>query len=378
MLNIGIVAGEASGDLVAADLMRAMRSENPALNFVGIAGSRMIEQGCHPIFTIEKLSVMGVVEVLQRLPELWSIQHATKQYFKQNVPDVFIGIDAPDFNLPIERFLRQLGVPTVHYNSPTVWAWRKRRIHTIAQSVSLMLTLFPFEAKIYQQHAIPVKFIGHPLADNLALPPHVETIRDTLGISSQAKVVALLPGSRLGELKQLAALFVETAKRCYAIDPDLQFVMPFVNEACLKAFREQYATQSVDFPLQLSVGNAQSVIAASDAVLVASGTATLEVALLRKPMVVAYRLNWLNYQIAKLLIDIPYFSLPNLLLNQRCVPEFFQQQATPETLTEALMEQLALSKDAFLFEALDSIKVMLKQGASEQAARAILDLVCCT
>ncbi len=375
MLKVGIVAGEASGDLMAAELMKAIKRLCPSVSFAGIAGPKMIVEGCHAVFNIEQLSVMGIVEILQRLPQILSMRRAVKTYFQQNVPDVFIGVDAPDFNLNIEAFLKARGVPTVHYNSPTIWAWRKRRVHTIAKAVSLMLTLFPFETAIYQQHNIPVEFIGHPLADSIPKIINVEQARHELGIEQAAKVVALLPGSRSGEIKQLGKLFLATASLCLRDDPTLKFIVPFVNEMRLLQFQALCATLPSDFPIRLFADNSQKVIAAADVVLVASGTATLETALMQKPMVVAYRLNWLNHQVAKLLINIPYFSLPNLLLNKAVVPEFFQQQATPECLSKALMAQLSLPKHGPLFTDFNKIRGMLTQSASEKAARAVLDLV---
>lgn len=375
MLRIGIVAGEASGDLVAAELMHAIKLVHPSVVFEGIAGRNMIAQGCKPIFNVEQLSVMGVVEVLHRLPELLSIRKGIRNYFQHNLPDVFIGIDAPDFNLNIEAFLRARGVPTVHYNSPTVWAWRKNRIYTIANAVSLMLTLFPFEAAIYERHKIPVRFIGHPLADSISKITDIKQIRNALEIDENAKIIALLPGSRLGEIKQLGPLFLQTALSCFRENPTLKFVVPLVNEACFSQFKHQCAVLPENFPLQIFTTKSHEVIAAADTVLVASGTATLEAALMQKPMVVAYRLNWLNYLIAKLLIRVPYFSLPNLVLNKAVVPEFFQQQATPDNLSRAVMQQLMLTKDAALFDDFRKIKEILAQSASEKAADAILSLV---
>ena len=375
MLKIGIIAGEASGDLIAAQLMKAIKAECPSVTFEGIAGPHMIAEGCRPIFRIEQLSVMGVVEVLQKLPELLSLRKAIKAYFRQNLPAVFIGVDSPDFNLHVEAFLKRYGVPTVHYNSPTIWAWRKNRVYTIAKAVSLMLTLFPFEAAIYEQHKIPVRFIGHPLADSIPEKIDVKKLRRELGIDVEGKIIALLPGSRAGEIKQLGKLFLETAALCLRQDPTLKFVVPLVNEARLSQFQTLCKALPKDFPIQLFMANSQSIIAASDAVLVASGTATLETALMQKPMVVAYRLNWLNYCIAQLLIKIPYFSLPNLVLNKPVVPEFFQQQATPENLSQALMSQLNLPTNASLFADFNQMRDMLAKGASQQAASAILNLI---
>lgn len=375
MLKIAILAGEPSGDLVAAELMRALKAQYGEVSFEGIAGPKMIAEGCKPIFRVEQLSVMGVVEVLQKLPQLLWIRRSIKKHFARNLPDILIGIDAPDFNLNVEAFFKKRHVPTVHYNSPTVWAWRESRIKTIANAVSLMLTLFPFEAEIYERHHIPVKFIGHPLAD--AIPEIVDTkpIRSELGFDENAKVVALLPGSRASEIKHLGPLFLETAKWCLERDKTLQFIVPMIDEARCSQFRKYSEGLPVNFPLKVWVGNTQQVLAASDAVLVASGTATLETALLKKPMVVAYRFNWINYQIAKRLINVPYFALPNLLLNKLAVPEFFQEKATVSHLGEALLAQLADLNNPILQEDFNQVRTMLRHSASEKAARAVLGVI---
>jgi lipid-A-disaccharide synthase len=377
MLKIGILAGEPSGDLIGSELIRAIKTKYPDSVFAGIAGPKMVAEGCQAIFTIDALSVMGVVEVLQKLPHLISVRRKIKRYLRQYLPDIVIGIDCPDFNLPVEAYLKKHHIPTVHYNSPTIWAWRKNRIKNIKHAVSCMLTLFPFETPLYEQAHIPVKFIGHPLADSIPETIQVTEIRKQLGIDPQAKVIALLPGSRTSEIKHLGPLFLATAAWCLERNPQLKFIVPMVNEARHAEFQAQCANLPKDFPLQLFIANTQTVIAAADVVLVASGTATLETALLKKPMVVAYRFHRINYWIAKLLIDVPYFALPNILLNQPCVPEFFQEEATKERLGTALLAELYLPKNAQLFEKLHQIRQILRHSASEKAADAIIELALC-
>lgn len=391
MLKIGIVAAESSGDLVGAGLMRAIKMRCPSVIFEGIAGPCMIAEGCVPLFKVDQLSVMGVFEVLAKLPEILSIRRAIKRHFASNVPDIFIGVDAPDFNLPIEGFLRKKGVKTVHYNSPTLWAWRKNRIKVIQKTTSLMLTLFPFETAIYEAHNVPVKFIGHPLADSISANVDVQKSREVLGIetaipaepsepyamkvSKGGKIIAILPGSRAAEVKQLGRLFLKAAQWCLVKDPTLKFVVPMVSEARLVQFRAICADLPPNFPIQFFVAHSRVVIAAADAVLLASGTATLETALLQKPMVVAYRFNAFNYQIARLFIKVPYFALPNLLLNKLVVPEFFQDQATPERLGAALLEQLDRGKEVVLLNDFKYLRQLLAQSADEKAARAVLGLL---
>lgn len=373
--TIGILAAEPSGDLVGAGLMRAIKARHPSVIFEGIGGPLMRAEGCVSIFKTEQLSVMGVFEVLAKLPTLLSIRRQIKKYFSNHLPDIFIGIDAPDFNLNIEGFLKKQGVKTVHYNSPTVWAWRKNRILKIKKTTDMMLTLFPFEEAIYEQHEIPVKFIGHPLADASPEIIDIQTSRKKLNIQSQGPIIALLPGSRASEIKYLAPLFLETAKWCLAQNPQLKFIVPMVNEERLSQLKQSCSQLLEQLPIQFFVGSSVDVITAADVVLVASGTATLETALLQKPMVVAYRMNVLNYYIARFLIKVPYFSLPNLLLNKKMVPEFFQDEATKERLGSALMEQLQRTKDLVLLEDFKYLRRSLAKSANIEAAKAVLSLI---
>lgn len=382
-MRIGIVAGEASGDLLAAELIRAMQARVPGIQFEGIAGPRMAQAGCKALAPAERLAVMGLFEVLGRYCELRALRAETARHFISHPPDVFIGVDAPDFNLGLEHALRQVGIPTVHYVSPSVWAWRQYRIKKIARSVDLMLTLFPFEAEFYarrQDYPVQVRFVGHPLADNIA-PQEQEDerrrLRAEMGFAADAKVIALLPGSRVGELKRLARPFVETALWCSKRRLGVQFVAPMANSVTRKLFEQAWQAIAPQLPLVLLDGRAQDAMRTADAVLVASGTATLEALLVKRPMVVAYRMTALTaFLLKRFLLKTPWFSLPNLLAGRELVPEFSQNQVTAENLGAALLhylddpQQAATLRAGFL-----TIHQSLRRNASKQAAEAILELL---
>lgn len=376
-LRIGIVAGEASGDLLGAGLIQALRVLHPNIQIEGIAGPRMIASGCKPLFPMESLAVMGLVEVLGRLPSILRIRKYLYQHFLANPPDVFIGIDAPDFNLTLEQKLKSAGIKTVHYVSPSVWAWRQSRLKKIARAVDLMLTLLPFEERFYVEHHIPVKFVGHPLADTIPLQSDRILARQQFGLKAQDTVVALLPGSRLGEINYLGEAFIRTALKCYAQRPNLIFIAPMINAKR----REQFAaiTQRIapQLPLRLLDGEAQLAMTAADVVLLASGTATLEAMLVKRPMVVAYRLSPITYHIVRKLVNVSRIALPNLLsTNQNLVPEFIQKDATPENLSAAVLNYLdhpdLMNQVLTEYTRLHKI---LQRDASHQAAEAILQLI---
>ncbi|MFU8798034.1 MAG: lipid-A-disaccharide synthase, partial [Gammaproteobacteria bacterium] len=312
-MRIGIVAGEASGDILGGNLMKALKKYYPDAIFEGIAGAHMVEQGCLPLFPIEALSVMGISDVLRQLPRLLSMRRHIIQHFLKNPPDIFIGIDAPDFNLTIELKLRKAGIKTVHYNSPSVWAWKKNRIHKIKRAVDLMLLLFPFEIPIYENHDIPYCFVGHPLADTIPLENNQDAARQRLNLPLETKIVALLPGSRQQEIRLLGEPFLNAAKWVLQQQYPVQFIAPMVNldrHNQFDALKQRYAPQ---LPLTIVDGHSHDVMAAADVILIAAGTATLEAMLIKRPMVVAYRLSQLNYWVAKMLVRLKYFSLPNLL-----------------------------------------------------------------
>jgi len=368
-----IVAGEASGDRLGAALMRAIASACPEASFTGVPGPLMREAGCQPLFWQEDLAVMGFVDVIKHLPLILKRRAQLLKAVKALAPAVYIGIDAPDFNLPIERKLKKQGFKTVHVNSPTVWAWRPGRLKKIAQSVDLMLLLFPFEQAIYDQALIPAVYIGHPLADQLPIEVDVGACRVSLGLQPQHPVLAILPGSRASELAYLAPTFLEVAKNAVAAIPHLQCCVPLINEASLQIFRLYWQKHAPELKLHCSVGNAHRVIQAADTVLVASGTAALEVMLCHKPMVVAYRMHALNYAIAKRLVKAPYVSLPNILSGHAWVPERLQDEATVLQLTADVIawfnetDRYEQTRHHFL-----SLHHTLRQNAAEKAALAIL------
>lgn len=373
-MRIGIVAGEASGDILGAGLMTALRQRIPDVTFEGVGGERMAAAGCQLLFPSEKLAVMGLVEVLGHLPELLRLRRSLVQHFAARPPDVFIGIDAPDFNLGLERALKGRGIPTVHYVSPSVWAWRRYRVRKIAKSVDLMLTLLPFEAQFYHDHHVPVEFVGHPLADEIAWNPDRDVARQSLGLAAgPAPVIALLPGSRMGEVTLLVDAFIATARWCAERRPELRFVLP----AATPAIHDFVVTRSAALPsLTLTAGQSHSAIAAADVVLVASGTATLECLLSNRPMVVAYRLAPVTFWLAKQLVKVAHFSLPNLLAGRTLVPEFVQDEVTADRMGPALLDFLAEpARRSLLTSEFGRIQQTLRRGASVEAAAAVLRLV---
>lgn len=339
-MKIGILAGEASGDLLGAKLIHALREHSPHLQIEGIGGPAMIAAGCDSLFDIERLGVMGLVEPIFRLPDLIKLRRDLYQHFTTNRPDVFIGIDAPDFNLGLELKLRQAGIPVVHYVSPSVWAWRRYRINKIAKAVDLMMTLLPFEAKFYEQHNVPVKYIGHPLAEQIPLVPDKAAACRSLGIPDNATYVALLPGSRRQEIKYMAEPMLRAAHLAWKERPHLRFLTAHVGEHRYQEFYEYYKQITPDLPLEFFTRRSQDVMAAADMVVVTSGTATLETMLYKKPMVIAYRMPRITYQLAKLLVKTDYAGLPNLLANEPLVPELIQSAATPEKIAFHILDYL--------------------------------------
>ncbi|VXB63776.1 tetraacyldisaccharide-1-P synthase [Pseudomonas sp. 8AS] len=369
-LRIALVAGETSGDILGAGLMQALKIQHPDAEFIGIGGPRMQAEGLASYFPMERLAVMGLVEVLGRLPELLARRKRLIRTLIDAKPDVFIGIDAPDFNLTLELKLRQAGIKTVHYVSPSVWAWRQKRVLKIRQACDLMLTLFPFEAKFYLDHQVPVRFVGHPLANTIPLQADRQAARAALGVPAEVPLVALLPGSRGGEVARLGELFLDTAQRLRALRSGVQFVLP-----CASAERRaqlEALLASRDLPLLLLDGQSHEALAACDAVLIASGTATLEALLYKRPMVVAYRVAPLTYRILKRLVKSPYISLPNLLAERMLVPELIQDAATPDALAQALVP--LLDNGVEQTQGFDVIHRALRQDASQQAADAVLKL----
>jgi len=378
VLSIGIVANEPSGDLLGAGLMRELRKQIPDIVFQGVGGPLMEREGLRSLHPMERLSVMGLTEVIKHLPELLSIRRALKRHFLNNRPDLFIGIDAPDFNLGLEQALKQAGIPTAHYVSPTVWAWRPGRVKKIRWAVDLMLSIFPFEARFLEQHQVPVAYVGHPLADQIPLQTDPDAARLRLGVALDARVIAILPGSRRGEIDALGETFVRTAQRLRKRDPSLHFMVPLVNRQTREAFEVIWQDTAPDLPLTLIEGAGQDAMLSADVVLTASGTATLEALLLERPMVVAYRVSPLTYWLITRfnLVKTPYIAMANLLAGEQVAPEFIQDQATPEALSKAILELLdAPRKVARIQQICHQAHLELKQDSNRKAADAILALI---
>ena len=336
-MRIAIVAGEASGDLLGAALIRALKARWPALEFFGIAGPKMAAEGARTLYPMETLSVRGYVEVIRNLREILAIRRGLTRRLLEAPPDLYIGVDAPDFNLGIEAKLKAAGVPTVHYVSPSVWAWRPERIADIGRSTGRMLVMFPFEEAIYRKAGIPVDYVGHPLADTMALEPDRAEARAQLRLAGDAVPVALLPGSRMSELELHAELVIETARTLAARRPELRYFVPLATRETRDYFEARlYALGGRELPITILFGHAQLALQAAEVALVASGTATLEAALARCPMVVTYRLRPLSHWLVKRRAVSPYFSLPNVLAGEFIVPELLQDDATPANLAQAL------------------------------------------
>ena len=379
-LRLAVVAGEASGDALGAAVIKALRKRCNNLHIEGIGGPKMIAAGCDSLFPMERLAVMGLVEPLKRLPELLRIRRALTTRWQQHPPDLFLGIDAPDFNLTLEQHLRTpgtptlTGTPTAHLVSPSVWAWRKGRVRKILRAVDRMMCLFPFETKFYGEQGVPCSFVGHPLADLPHEHWHAQPARKGLGLTD-GKVVALLPGSRASEVRLLGPLFLEVAQRLWQADPSLRFLLPAANDERHAQLRQQLA-EFPGLPVDLLDANADQALAAADAVLVASGTATLEAALAGCPMVIAYRLSAVNWFVLSRMVGVPFVGLPNLLAGREVVPEFLQGEATPEALVAALRPLLYDAQAGARMTAdLVGLRDRLRQDCAARVADVLLELV---
>lgn len=373
MVRIGIVAGEASGDLLGSHLISALKSKRPDIEFVGIAGPKMMALGAHSLFPIEKLSVRGYIEVIRHLFGLLKLRRQLLNHFLSNPPDLFIGIDAPDFNFWLEKKLKNKGIKTIHYVSPSIWAWRKNRLHKIKQAVSHMLALFPFEPALYEQAGIPVSYVGHPLADILPIEPDVTAARDGLKLKPSALVIAMLPGSRQSEVEQHADLFIKTAKLIYAEQPNALFLVPLITRETRQIFELAIFHEPEALPIQILFGHAHDAMTAADVVIVASGTATLEAALLKKPMVITYRMPKLSWFLLKGMRLQPYVGLPNILAAKFVVPELLQDESTPQKLAAATLK--LVTDTSYLAEIkaeFTAIHLSLRQNTAEKAAQIIL------
>jgi lipid-A-disaccharide synthase len=375
-LHIGIVANEPSGDQLGASLIRDLRKLRPEVRFQGVGGPLMIAEGCDSLLPMERLSVMGFVEVIRHLPELLRIRARLARHFRADPPDLFIGIDAPAFNLGLSERLRRSDIPTAQYVSPTVWAYRPGRVRTLRSAVDLVLSIFPFEEEFLRRHQVPVVYTGHPLAAELPLKPDREGARKRLGIAADQTLIALLPGSRLSEMRNLAADFVAAAALCLQRRPQLRFVAPLVNDTLRMEFQKALDAANADLPILQLAGNSRDALAASDLVLTASGTATMEALLMKRPMVVAYRTSPLTYRLGKLLIKIPYVAMSNLLAGEELAPELIQQECTPQALADALTAFLdAPERMREIRERYCGIHEQLRAGSVVPAAQAVLDLI---
>nr|VFJ72903.1 MAG: lipid-A-disaccharide synthase [Candidatus Kentron sp. FW] len=375
-LRIAIIAGEPSGDLLGAGLLRALARHRPHLRIEGIGGPRMIAAGCRSLYPMERLSVAGLSEALASIPAILLMRSRLYRYFRANPPDVFIGIDAPDFNLFLERRLRQNNIPVVHYVSPSVWAWRAYRIKKIARSVDLMLTLFPFEREIYAKNRIRAEFVGHPLADAIPRQPDGTRARRELALPRFGEIIALLPGSRLNEVRAMAPPMLRTARWLARQRPHLHFVVPLINAVTREHFEKVRAQEARDLPITVLDGHARAAMTAAAAVLVTVGTATLEALLLQRPMVIALRVSPSTYHIGKRLATVRWAGLPNLLAGRPLVPEFLQDDVTPEKLGGALLRILE-DPDSWAETRREfrEIGATLRKGADDTAAAAVLEII---
>ncbi|AWB69876.1 lipid-A-disaccharide synthase [Vibrio cholerae] len=373
-LRIGIVVGELSGDTLGEGFIKAIRARYPDAEFVGIGGPKMNALGCQSLFDMEELAVMGLVEVLGRLPRLLKVKTELVKYFTANPPDVFVGIDAPDFNLRLELSLKQAGIKTVHYVSPSVWAWRQNRIHGIAAATHLVLAFLPFEKAFYDKFNVPCEFIGHTLADSIPLASDKLAARQLLGLDEQRRWLAVLPGSRGSEMKMLAEPFIATCQKLQARYPDLGFVVALVNAKRRAQFEQAWQQVAPELNFVLVDDTARNVITAADAVMLASGTVALECMLLKRPMVVGYRVNAFTAFLAKRLLKTPYVSLPNILAGEELVKELLQEHCTVDNLYHEVSRLLESDNQA-LMDKFTEMHQWIRKDADQQAAQAVLNLI---
>ena len=369
-----IVVGEHSGDTLGAGLMIALKKQFPQAKFVGIGGDKMKKLGFDSLFAMDELAVMGIVEVLGRIRRLLHIRKSLVNYFANNQPDVFIGIDAPDFNIGLELRLKAHNIKTVHYVSPSVWAWREKRIFKIAKATDMVLALLPFEKAFYDKHQVPCTFVGHPLADDIPMESNKGKARVELGLPAESKILALMPGSRGGELSRLLAPFFESAQQLQQEDENLLLVAPMVSEKRAQQFNKAKEELAPNLSIEVIIDKTQAVMAASDCLLTASGTVTLEAALIKRPMVICYKFNILTYWLAKWLVKLQWFSLPNLLANKALVPELLQDDVCAEQIVPLVKERLYQDQSQ-LNNSFTMIHQQLMCDASKQAANAVIAIL---
>lgn len=373
---IALVAGEVSGDILGAGLISALKAHYPNARFIGIAGERMQAQGCETLFDMEELSVMGLTEVLKHLPRLLKIRREIIQRLTALKPDIFIGIDAPDFNLTVEQKLKQAGIKTVHYVSPSVWAWRQGRIHKIASATNMVLAFLPFEKAFYDSFSVPCRFIGHTMADAIPLAPNRDEACRILKVDPMQRYVAILPGSRGSELEFLTKPFLQAAMLLHQKFPTVQFLVPLVNTKRRSQFKAIKSQVAPELDLILLDGHARQAMTAADVTLLASGTAALEAMLCKSPMVVGYRMKPLTYWLAQRLVKTKYISLPNLLADEMLVPELIQQDCSPENLAEHIARYLTNEPlRQQLIQRFNELHCLIQCNADQQAAQAVIDLL---
>ncbi len=376
-LTLAMVAGEASGDLLAGQMLSGLRLMLAEARIHGIGGPAMAEHGFVSDYPMDKLAVRGLFEVISYYRELKHFRDELRDQLLEEKPAVFIGVDAPDFNLDLELALKQAGIPTMHFVSPSIWAWRRGRIKKIARAVDHMLVIFPFEEAIYKKAGIPVTYVGHPLAEVIPMDPEQDAARDALGLDRAGRVVTILPGSRMSELKYNARIFVETAAQLVKRDPGIRFIIPMAGE-----LQRAYFEQLIDrpelktLPLTITTGNSHTAIAACDAALVASGTATLEVALFKKPMVISYRMNPASWHVLRLMAYQPWVGLPNIMAREFLVPELLQDRATPSSLASALWAQISNDQNRQrLRRRFVDLHHDLMRNTASQSAHAVMELL---
>lgn len=372
-LRIGIVAGEVSGDTLGAGLIRELRTQYPDAIFEGIAGPQMVSEGCNALFDMEELAVMGLVEVLGRLRRILSIRKQIVRHFLANPPDVFVGIDAPDFNIDVELKLRKNGIATLHYVSPSVWAWRQNRIHKIKAATDMVLAFLPFEKAFYDRFDAPCRFIGHTLADKMPLVPDTQGARARLGLKADGHYLALLPGSRHAEVTLLSPVYLAACQQLKARYPDLEFVVPLVSAKRRAEFLAIKAEVAPELDIILITGQGREVMSAADVILLASGTATLEAMLAKKPMVVGYKFKPFSYWLANKFVHTAYASLPNLLANRMLVPELVQHDCTVENIVREVSQLMDGDCQALVRE-FTELHQHIRCNADQQAAKAVLEL----
>lgn len=378
--TIAIIAGEVSGDILGAGLIHALKARYPHAKFIGIGGERMIAEGFETLFDMEELSVMGVVEVLKHLPRLLKIRRSIIEQLSALKPDVFIGIDAPDFNLDVELKLKQQGIKTIHYVSPSVWAWRQKRVYKIAAATNLVLAFLPFEKAFYDRFNVPCRFIGHTMADAIPLKPNRDEACQLLNLDPAQRYMAILVGSRGSEVEFLSEPFLQTAQLLHQRYPDVKFLVPLISQKRRQKFEQIKQRVAPELDMILLDGNARAAMIAAEATLLASGTASLEAMLCKSPMVVGYRMKPFTYFLAKRLVKTKYVSLPNLLADEMLVPELIQEDCNPTNLAEKLSQYLSEDKSAVqnrhvLLQRFAELHQMIQCNADQQAAQAVIDLL---